>query len=316
MSISVIIPASEAVSILQSGGVVAVPTETVYGLAARCTDVAAIHRIFTLKGRPPDNPLILHVSSETDINIWAVQNEISLRLADHFWPGPLTMVLPRLSSVPDIVTAGLDTVGIRMPDHPTILQIISAVGEPLAAPSANISGKPSPTCAAHVRDDHPEGLPIVDGGTCRRGIESTVIRISDNEIFLLRPGNISRQEIERVSGIEVKNAGGSDLARSPGTRHPHYAPRARIRLFNTEADLLQAVSSDIKQRILSMTDLDSPLGRDVLSGSGLYSSFRKADDLSVDEILVLCDDAVVRDEALWNRLQRAGEPRNEDKPIV
>lgn len=221
-----------ASTLITSGEVVALPTETVYGLAADATNLKAVSRIFELKNRPADNPLIVHISDISQISTFTVRQKPHdiQKLANAFWPGPLTVVVPKKSTVLDIVTGGLDTVAMRMPDHPTTLKIIED-SCPVAAPSANRSGRPSPTKAEHVIEDFGDTLPIVDGGACRVGLESTVLDLSGKTPAILRPGAISANDIEQVLGksIHMTTADVEQRRRSPGTRYSHYQPDASVR---------------------------------------------------------------------------------------
>ena len=221
--------------IIREGGLVAFPTETVYGLGANGLDGTAVRRIFEAKGRPGDNPLILHVARKNDVKkLWSRVPESARVLMDTFWPGPLTLVFNKSSLVPDEVTAGLPSVAIRMPDHKTALALIRAAGVPVAAPSANTSGKPSPTNAQHVRDDLEGKVDlIIDGGPCRYGLESTVLSLV-GEPTLLRPGAITREMLEAAWG-EVLLAPSilsplrdGEVAASPGMKYRHYAPQCEV----------------------------------------------------------------------------------------
>ncbi|MBP3192909.1 L-threonylcarbamoyladenylate synthase [Natronogracilivirga saccharolytica] len=254
---------------IRSGNVVAFPTETVYGLGADAWNADAVAQIFALKGRPPDNPLIVHVSSlEMAATLVTEISEDARRLMDRFWPGPLALILPKRPEVLDIVTAGLPTVAIRMPDHPIPLRLISEAG-PIAAPSANTSGRPSPTRGEHVRQDFGKDVPVIDGGSCQFGLESTVLDLSERPYTVLRPGHITQSELEQVllqpvrmggfteqsgpesgirgrvgsvrerdrssSGDDNKAFGGHASApRSPGMKYTHYAPDALVRWMHPE----------------------------------------------------------------------------------
>lgn len=227
-----------AALLLKKGEVVALPTETVYGLAADAVNSEAVAEIFNAKGRPADNPLIIHIS---DLEMMKRYTEdipnAAYRLAEKFWPGPLTMVLPKRSIVPDIVTGGLDTVGVRMPENEIMRKVISLVGRPLAAPSANRSGSPSPTTAAHVADDMNGRIAaIVDGGECSVGVESTVISFEGYDtIRILRPGLITAEQLRKVideviidSNILSDTVPEVKEVRSPGMKYKHYSPEARV----------------------------------------------------------------------------------------
>ena len=226
----------EAAAHIRSGEVAAFPTETVYGLGANALDAAAVARIYALKGRPATSPLIVHVASiemaKTLTRDWPAAAD---RLARQYWPGPLTLVLPKAATVPSIVTAGLLTVGLRMPNHPVALELIRQAGVPIAAPSANKFTGLSPTTAEHVRNAFGDAVAVLDGGPCQVGIESTVVAIEDGGIRLLRPGMISFGEIERA------NAPAGDAAHpSPGMHERHYSPRTRLMLVKDASQLPDA----------------------------------------------------------------------------
>lgn len=228
---------ARAAALLTQGEVVAIPTETVYGLAANALDDAAVAKIFAAKGRPQDNPLISHISSLDMLPLIArdVPDE-ALRLARAFWPGPLTMILPRGERVADSVCAGLDTAAVRMPSHPAARAVIEACGVPLAAPSANLSGSPSPTTAADVLADMDGRVPLIlDGGACEVGVESTVVSLTGPVPMLLRPGRVTKEQLEEALGREVELSGAvvsrlkeGEVARSPGMKYKHYAPKAQV----------------------------------------------------------------------------------------
>lgn len=221
--------------IIREGGLVAFPTETVYGLGANGLDGAAVERIFEAKGRPQDNPLILHVAKKSDVkDLWLHVPDDARRLMDAFWPGPLTLIFVKSDTVPDEVTAGLNTVAVRMPEHKTALALIRAAGVPIAAPSANLSGRPSPTTAEHVLEDLDGRIDaVIDGGPCRVGVESTVLSLVGKPT-ILRPGGITREMLEQVIGhVEVSPAvlrplKDGEVAASPGMKHKHYAPDAEV----------------------------------------------------------------------------------------
>ncbi len=230
----------KAAQLIRGGGLVAFPTETVYGLGANALDPAAVSGIFTAKGRPCDNPLIVHISDVSQV--YDLSDDITVpaqRVMEAFWPGPLTVVLPKKTGVPDVVTAGLDTVAVRMPDHPVALELISRAGVPVAAPSANSSGRPSPTTAGHVADDLSGKIDaVVDGGLCRVGVESTVIDLTLEPPVILRPGGVTREELEGVLGhVETAASFAADQAeapRSPGMKYRHYSPKAEVVLVTGE----------------------------------------------------------------------------------
>ncbi len=235
----------QAASLLQQGEIVALPTETVYGIAADARNGAAVAKIFKAKGRPQDNPLIVHISDMDMLDgLVAEVPERAQLLAAAFWPGPLTIVMPRGDKVADECCAGLDTVGIRMPSHPVARAVLKASGCPFAAPSANLSGSPSPTTAKDVLADMDGRLPmILDGGDCAVGVESTVITVVGENPMLLRPGHITLEQLEAALGEEVKISGAileklkeGEVARSPGMKYKHYAPKADITLLKGSFD--------------------------------------------------------------------------------
>ena len=232
--------------ILKSGGLAAIPTETVYGLAADALNGEAVAKIFAAKGRPMDNPLIVHVAEFEDIERFALVREIpeaAKKLAKVFWPGPLTIIMKKGGVIPDEVSAGLDTVAIRLPSHPSARAIIKAADTPLAAPSANLSGSPSPTTAQHVMNDMDGKIDAVfDGGACGIGVESTVITLAEDTPRLLRPGKVTLEELREVLGeVELDSAVLNKLkdgqkAASPGMKYKHYAPKANVILLKCTDD--------------------------------------------------------------------------------
>lgn len=273
---------------LREGGLVAFPTETVYGLGADALRPEAVAAVFALKGRPAANPLIVHVAdSGMARSVAGGWPEAAARLADAFWPGPLTIVVTRGPGIPDAVTAGGTTVAVRVPDHPVALALLRAFGGPLVGPSANPSGRISPTTAAHVSEAFP-GLMVLEGGPCRTGIESTVIELTPRP-RILRPGILTAEAIGRVLGRTVEYAmphrGGSEgAARSPGLLPHHYAPRAPAVLVNPER-LAALLVSDQPVAVLSRQALEvgpphrlirmpqAPAGY----AAALYSALRAAD---------------------------------------
>jgi L-threonylcarbamoyladenylate synthase len=222
----------EGARLLRAGKLVAFPTETVYGLGARALDAAAARRVYRAKGRPSDNPLIVHVDGDEMLSLVARKvTPLARRLMDAFWPGPLTLVLDKTSAVPTAVTGGRNTVAVRCPSHPAARALIRALGEPIAAPSANRSGRPSPTAAAHVLRDLRGRVPLIlDGGPCRKGLESAIVDARGRRPVLLRPGTISPEAISRAAGAAVAAPGRSAPA-APGTRHRHYAPSCPVVLI-------------------------------------------------------------------------------------
>ncbi|MBS5165294.1 MAG: threonylcarbamoyl-AMP synthase [Butyricicoccus pullicaecorum] len=227
---------AQAGALLVSGQVVGIPTETVYGLGANALDGTAVQKIFAAKGRPSDNPLIVHIADLAQIySLTTEVPEAALRLAEAYWPGPMTIILPKASCIPQEVSAGLDTVGIRLPSHPIARAVIRAAGVPIAAPSANLSGRPSTTTAAHVMEDmNGKIAAVVDGGSCAVGVESTVVSLTGETPRLLRPGGISLEQLEAVLGtVEVDRAivqpiGEDVRVSAPGMKYRHYAPHAPV----------------------------------------------------------------------------------------
>ena len=241
-----LLPASDASlalasRLLREGQLVAFPTETVYGLGAHALDPEAVLGIFSAKGRPADNPLIVHIHDRRQLDEICEVSETALKLMDAFWPGPLTIILPRKAAVPDVVTAKLDTVAVRMPSHPVALALLRACDLPVAAPSANRSGKPSPTSARHVLDDMDGRIPLIlDGGESDVGLESTVISLVGEKPCILRPGGVTQAMLEEVLG-EVTLAGSilrplekGEKALSPGMMYKHYSPDGQVTLIEGE----------------------------------------------------------------------------------
>ena len=239
----------KAAALLKKGEIVALPTETVYGIAADARNGAAVAKIFKAKGRPQDNPLIVHISDLSMLE--GLVSEVPERaqlLAAAFWPGPLTIIMPRGDKVAAECCAGLDSVGIRMPSHPVARKVIQESGCPFAAPSANLSGSPSPTTAQDVLADMDGRLPmILDGGDCQVGVESTVLTIIGEHPVLLRPGHITLEQLEAALGEEVKISGAileklkeGEVARSPGMKYKHYAPKADITILHGSFEAYKA----------------------------------------------------------------------------
>lgn len=238
----------EAAEVIKKGGTVAFPTETVYGLGADALNTEAIKKVFMAKGRPSDNPLIVHISDMEMLKLIAKQPSKTARaLINQFWPGPLTVILEKKKVVPEIVTGGLDTVAVRMPDNKIALSLIKQSGVPLVAPSANLSGRPSPTKAGDVADDLSGRIDrIIDGGKTRIGIESTVIDMTTTPPSLLRPGGLSVEEVEKVIGPVQRQSEAHEKkpARSPGMKYRHYAPKARMIIVEGDK---KKVHSEIKR---------------------------------------------------------------------
>lgn len=292
-----------AAQLLRAGELVAVPTETVYGLAADASNPAAVAKIFAAKGRPADHPLIVHLPDVSHLERWAVDiPEVARRLAAAFWPGPLTLILKRAPGVPDAVTGGQDTVGLRVPNHPLTLQLLREFDGGVAAPSANLFGRVSPTTAAHVREELGARVAMVlDGGPCQVGIESTILDLSGVAPRILRPGMIDAAALAAVLGA-LPVYGGVAAPRVSGSLEAHYAPRTPLRLLPA-SELAAARASAIAagQRALLLELGDDP----VEAAHELYAGLRRLDAAGVDLILVAqppSDDAW---RGIADRLRRA-----------
>lgn len=317
-----------AAKLIKEGQVVAFPTETVYGLGADVFNENAVKRIFEAKGRPNDNPLIVHVAKKEDIS--KVAREIPLNaqlLIDEFMPGPITLVLPKNKNIPDSVTAGLDSVGVRIPEHKGARDFIEACGCPIPAPSANSSGKPSPTKADHVYEDLFGKIPLVlDGGDCQRGVESTVISLCGDTPLLLRPGVITYEMLKKVLGKvdihpSVLENGKIDKAASPGMKYKHYSPKARVLIV--DADIKKACElydyalslnrnpvliwaeeeiKDLKNKNVRVLYKDNDIS---LAAKNLFSLLRQVDKEGFDTVFITSVSAKNEGLSVMNRLLRA-----------
>jgi L-threonylcarbamoyladenylate synthase len=305
---------AEAARILRGGGLVAFPTETVYGLAADATSDAAVARIYAAKERPKSNPLIAHVTSLGAALEQGIFSADALRLAEAFWPGPLTLVtsLAPGATVCTIARAGLQSIALRVPAHPIALAVISAAARPLAAPSANRSGRVSPVTAAHVARDFAGEIDLIlDGGRCPVGLESTIIACLEEPPRLLRPGGIARKDIEAVLGHALGEPAGAGPVRSPGMSRSHYAPRAKLRLGaatldNGEAGLDFGGIFGAAQNVLDL----SP-GQDLAeAAANLFSFLRELDAREAACIAVAPIPCEGLGEAINDRLARAAAPRD------
>ena len=223
---------TEAAQILLSGGIIGLPTETVYGLAACALNESAVSKVFAVKGRPTSHPLIVHLSPDADLTNWGIFTPEALRLAQAFWPGPLTLLVKRTTMVPDWVTGGRDTVALRVPSHPVAIELLRTVDTGLVAPSANKFGKVSPTTAQHVLDDLGNSVDLIlDGGSCEVGVESTIVECLDHSVTLLRPGLISAEQIHHVLQTQMTTEQG--VSRAPGMLVSHYTPNANVVLVDS-----------------------------------------------------------------------------------
>jgi L-threonylcarbamoyladenylate synthase len=314
---------------------VAFPTETVYGLGANALDPEVVKKIYEVKGRPLDNPLIIHVSNISQVKeLTAYLPGFAETLIRHFWPGPLTLVMKKSHKVSHEITAGLDTVGIRMPDNKTALKLIEASGVPVAAPSANLSGKPSPTSAQHVAKDFMGKIDyIIDGGICKVGVESTVLDITGEIPVILRPGGVSLEQLQKVIG-RVDTAynpldSGNEKPRSPGMKYRHYSPKAEMYLVEGESDMviekinqlsLRNKQEGLKVGVLASEENASRYNADLIISIGkrdnleeiaanLFSSLRKFDNINVDIIYSETFNETGIGRAVMNRLKKASSGR-------
>jgi len=304
----------KAGSYLKEGRLVAFPTETVYGLGASIYIPSAIRSIFQTKGRASDNPLIAHISSIQQVQELAVEiPDDFFLLANHFFPGPLTIVLKKHPSISPIVSGGQESIAFRMPNHPIARQLIEIVGEPLVAPSANLSGRPSSTNARHVLDDfHGKIAAVIDGGPSEIGLESTVLSLHNGRPLLLRPGSIRKESLESVLKKTIpildKKVDPSSPVLSPGLKYRHYAPNAKVLLFYSIQEVLSHCLRTPSKKRLLLSNLPLPsLHYSPLTDSSLYASLRYADHCSCEEVVVFLDPEVLNNIALLNRLERAAE---------
>lgn len=325
---------ARAADVIRRGGLVAFPTETVYGLGADALNASAVRRIFEAKGRPPNDPIIVHVASVEDLSRVAREvPPVARRLAETFWPGPLTLVLPRGEAVPLVVTAGRDTVAVRCPAHPVALALIRASGTPIAAPSANVFGHTSPTTAQHVLDDLNGRVDVIlDGGSTPVGVESTVLDLTAEVPTILRPGGVPKEALERVLGqvqVHARPADPRAPLPSPGTLPRHYAPRVPLWLYTGPREAVLAALREEARRLraaswrvaLLVTDEDvaavdeeGVLVRSVGSAADLagmarrlYATLRELEHLQPDVILARDVAPVGLGLAVHDRLVRAAE---------
>ncbi len=319
-----------AVAVIKNGGLVAFPTETVYGLGANALDKQAVKKIFMAKKRPADNPLIVHIASYADIARLAHPlPSYAQKLIRKFWPGPLTLVLRKKRLVPDIVTAGGPTVAVRMPKHKVALALIKKAGTPIAAPSANLAGRPSATSASHVLEDFDDKIDLIlDGGRTRIGLESTVLDVTQSKPIILRPGGITKEVLERVMGISFTyNKNPRGLARSPGMKYRHYAPRTRVNIvpydkpavmtaetqrllhcFHRRGERVGILATLVKTRQRPKSDALLFAGSSPATiGRNLFRYLRYLDSRGLDVILVEGIPERGLGAAIMNRLRKAAE---------
>ena len=316
-----------AANIIKNGGLVAIPTETVYGLGANGLSEEAVIKIFEAKGRPQDNPLILHIAGAEQIEQFAHHiPQAAYDLADRFWPGPLTIILPARDLIPKRTTGGLDTVGLRCPDCDITREIIRISGVPIAAPSANISGKPSTTTAEHVRHDHDGRIDaIVDGGACRVGVESTIVDLTERRPRLLRPGGIGPEQLMEVLGDLVVDKAVTaqidkdEVVKAPGMKYKHYAPQSEVVIVGGSREkAARYIRAHFEEgdRVLCFEE-ELPLyeGCNPLSygqeadvntlSAGLFAALRELDDPSIHQVYARCPVGGGVAYAVQNRLKKA-----------
>lgn len=293
-----------AVAALRAGDLVAFPTETVYGLGADARNPDALRKVYALKGRPATHPLILHLPSSESLAQWvAAVPAAAATLAERFWPGPLTLVLPRAAQVSDVLTGGQDTVAVRVPSHPIARALLAAFGSGIAAPSANRYGRVSPTSAAHVREEFPAGLLVLEGGDCEVGLESTIVSLTGKAPRLLRPGSISRAAIEAALGMPLATDDGR-APRVPGSTPQHYAPSTPLELV--PAGALAAAEAAAAARGERVATLACARGADAAEyGRRLYAELRRLDKSGASRILVESVPDSPEWEAVRDRLTRA-----------
>lgn len=316
---------AKAAEFLKSNEVVGIPTETVYGLAANAFNEQAVKKIFLAKGRPSDNPLIVHISDLVMIKELVTEiPELAVKCAEKFWPGPLTMILPKSDKIPRITSGGLDTVGIRMPSHKTAQELIRKCGFPLAAPSANLSGSPSPTTAEHVYSDMKGRIPcIIDGGFSAVGVESTVISFENNGIRLLRPGFVSAEDLKDITDNVLIDDGvlhmlkKDAVAASPGMKYKHYSPKADVVLIDSDIDKFRKYIRDHNDEgIWCMTFSDNDLNgidipfisygnTDIEQAHMLFDVLRELDKKGAKKVFARCPDKSGVGLAVYNRILRS-----------
>ena len=319
--------AETAAEIIKNGGLVAIPTETVYGLGANGLDEGAVAKIFEAKGRPQDNPLILHICGPEQIELFCHHiPQAAYDLAEKFWPGPLTMVLPARECVPKRTTGGLSTVAVRCPDCDVTREIIRLSGVPIAAPSANISGKPSTTTAEHVRHDHDGRIDaIVDGGPCRVGVESTIVDLTERRPRLLRPGGIGPEALIEVLGDLVVDKAVTaqidkdEVVKAPGMKYRHYAPSEPVVIVSGSrekaADYIHAHFEPGDRVLCFEEELPLYKGCNPLSygqeadvstlSAGLFAALRELDDPTIHQVYARCPVGGGVAYAVQNRLKKA-----------
>ena len=331
MNTTVTLPTDEAIEkagrVLRNGGLVAIPTETVYGLAANALDADAVRSIYAAKGRPSDNPLIVHISdfSQWERLVLSIPDEAKA-LADAFWPGPLTVILKKSDLIPSVTSGGLETVAVRLPSNEIARRVIDAAGVPLAAPSANLSGKPSPTSSKHVIADLDGRIDmIIDGGDCEVGVESTVVTLAGEKPRVLRPGGVTAEQLRSVLGeIEIDDAvfhriPDGETVSSPGMKYKHYSPRADITLVEGSDerffDILEKVKDEDpvvlcfdedKERLEAFRTVSFGSKNDYLNQAhNLFSALRKLDEIGAERAFARLPKSDGVGLAVFNRLIRS-----------
>lgn len=312
----------KAAAILKGGEVVAIPTETVYGLAGNGLSADSVKKIFEAKGRPADNPLIIHIADLDALYEYANEvPDLAVKLAEEFWPGSLTMILTKKPNVPYETSGGLDTAAFRMPNNAWSLELIRKCGFPLAAPSANLSGLPSPTCAEHVYRDMNGRIPlIVDGGSCSCGLESTVITFTEDGVKILRPGAVTPEMLKKFCVVQIDKAVINELdssreALSPGMKYKHYSPKAQVYMVDCGSDeeFISFVNANSDNNTFVLFETDNRIKARVLTygktvdeeAAELFAGLRKADELGAEKIYVRSPEKNGIGLAVYNRLIRA-----------
>ena len=296
-------PIAEALTVLRRGGLVGIPTETVYGLAADASNEAAVRRIFAAKHRPSDHPLIVHIASVDELSSWSLSIPHAAQvLADACWPGPLTVLVPKALHVLDVVTGGRETIGVRVPAHPMALELLQRFGGGLAAPSANRFGQVSPTTAAHVRADLGDDVDyVLDGGPCPIGVESTIVDCTCTPSQVLRPGGIPNEEIARLLDGALGEPGGP--SRASGMLTSHYAPRCRVEIV--ESMPLATAQATSHEREGLRVDIIDPCADLVSAAQNLYVWLRDADERHLDVLVAVLPPPVGLGHAIRDRLIKA-----------
>ena len=301
----------QAIALLKSGNVVAIPTETVYGLAADATNDAALRQIYAIKQRPADNPLIVHIADASQVGDWAMEfPPLAQKLAKTFWPGPLTLILTAKENVSNIVRGGQPTVALRVPNHPIALQLLKQSGLALAAPSANKFTQLSPTTAAHVTAGLGDVVAVLDGGACKVGIESTIVSVENDDWQLLRLGMVPEASIEALAGVPA--LGFKQAIKAPGQHLLHYSPKTPIQLFKSRIDLMAYAETNTRCAALLIGDgalpnceyINLPNKAEIVA-EALYSTLHRMDVLNVDELLIEAPPNSPEWMAILDRLTRA-----------